>query len=99
MDNFFAGLWNRGLHHDRMAWSLAETAHCFVMYGRPLLGKRQNDGDGVSLERSCIRPLVRSISMTADQQGLRGSVPIILARFGVAMTKAECADPGPDHFA
>jgi hypothetical protein len=37
--------------------------------------------------------------MTAGPQGLRGSVPIILARFGSAMTTAEFPDPGPDHFA
>ena len=45
----------------------------FVMYGRPLLGKRQNSGDGISLERSCIRPLIAVDLMTAGPQGLRGS--------------------------
>lgn len=42
------------------------------MYGRLLLGKRQNSGDGLSLERSCIRPLMRSID-DCWPAGLRGS--------------------------
>lgn len=70
-----------------------------VMYGRPLLGKMQNGGDGVSLERSCIRPLVRSIAMTADLQGLRGSGSNHSSALGFAMTTADFPDPGPDHYA
>ncbi|OHV60721.1 hypothetical protein LCM4576_33105 [Mesorhizobium sp. LCM 4576] len=42
------------------------------------LGKRQNDDDGVSLERFMYSAFSAFDLTTADLQGLRGSVPIIL---------------------